>query len=88
MGLKDYEVILTNLFPLLSNATTVPKVMQKMVDDGARGIHNNKGLYAYHKEEGRQWGEAFSKFNLEIHRLAANYSEDEVKKQLNSQPVI
>jgi 3-hydroxybutyryl-CoA dehydrogenase len=82
MGLKDYDTIFANLFTQLSNATTVPDLMKKMVQDDARGIHNNRGLYDYENGEGEQWDEAFTKFNLEIHRLAAVYSEDKVREQL------
>ncbi|MCE7063201.1 3-hydroxyacyl-CoA dehydrogenase family protein [Dyadobacter sp. CY343] len=82
-GLKDYGTILNNIFPQLSNTETVPPIMQKMVTDAARGVHNDKGLYPYEPGEGKQWDEAFTRFNQEIHQLAANYSEENVKNQLN-----
>jgi 3-hydroxybutyryl-CoA dehydrogenase len=85
MGLKDYDTILKSLFPKLSNAATVPDIMQKMVREGARGIHNDNGLYPYDPGEGRLWDEAFTRFNHEIHNLAANYSEEKVKQQLKVQ---
>lgn len=84
MGLKDYGTILNKLFPELSNTATVPPIMQKMVADGARGVHNDRGIYPYEPGEGKQWDEAFTRFNLEIHTLAAQYSESKVKEQLDS----
>lgn len=84
MGLKDYGTILNALLPELSNAAAVPAIMQKMVADGARGVHNDKGIYAYEPGEGKQWDEAFTRFNQEIHTLAAQYSESKIKQHLDS----
>ncbi|MCE6989686.1 3-hydroxyacyl-CoA dehydrogenase family protein [Dyadobacter sp. CY323] len=84
MGLKDFDAILKSIFPKLSNAASVPDIMQTLVQEGARGIHNDNGLYPYDPGEGRQWDEAFTRFNKDIHHLAANYSEENVKEQLKS----
>lgn len=84
MGLKDYGTILNKLLPELSNATEVPAIMQKMVAEGARGVHNDKGIYFYEPGEGKLWDEAFTRFNLEIHTLAAQYSESKIKQHLDS----
>lgn len=82
VGLKDYETILARIFPQLSNSAEVPQIMQQMVRDGARGIHNDRGLYPYEPGEGNQWDEAFARFNQEIHDLAAEYSAEKVKAYL------
>ncbi|SDF88839.1 3-hydroxybutyryl-CoA dehydrogenase [Dyadobacter soli] len=81
-GLKDYESILGRIFPQLSNRTDVPEIMQQMVREGARGVHNDRGLYSYEAGEGHQWDEAFARFNQEIHGLAAEYSAEKVKAYL------
>ncbi|MBD2703534.1 3-hydroxyacyl-CoA dehydrogenase family protein [Spirosoma sp. BT702] len=77
-GFKDFDTILNTVFPELSNSTTVPRLMQQMVQQDARGVHNNKGLYPYEGEEGKQWEEAFTRFNLDICQLAADYSADKL----------
>lgn len=82
VGLKDYETILSRIFPQLSNSTGVPEIMEQMVRDGARGVHNDRGLYPYEPAEGRHWDEAFARFNQEIHDLAAEYSAEKVKAYL------
>ena len=82
VGLKDYGTILSRIFPRLSNSTGVPEIMQQMVRDGARGVHNDRGLYPYEPGEGRHWDEAFARFNQEIHDLAAEYSAEKVKAYL------
>jgi 3-hydroxybutyryl-CoA dehydrogenase len=73
MGLKDYQEILKNTFPKLSNDEKVPTIMQEMIDAKARGTQSVKGLYKYTPEEAKQWDEAFALFNEEIFRLAAQY---------------
>ncbi|WP_353719948.1 3-hydroxyacyl-CoA dehydrogenase family protein [Dyadobacter sp. 676] len=82
MGLNDYEKILARIFPQLDNSTDVPAVMQRMVREGARGVHNNLGLYPYENGEGRRWDEAFARFNQEIRDLAEEYSAEKVKAYL------
>lgn len=73
LGLKDYSIILENLYPQLCNDETVPPVMQEMVRIKARGIHNLKGLFAYSEEEAQEWEKAFAEFNKDIFKLAARY---------------
>lgn len=82
VGLKDYETILARIFPQLGNSTDVPEIMQQMVREGARGVHNDRGLYPYELGEGSQWDETFARFNHEIHDLAAEYSAEKVKAYL------
>lgn len=82
VGLKDYETMLARIFPQLSNSTDVPEIMQQMVREGARGVHNDRGLYPYEAGEGSHWDEAFARFNQEIHDLAAEYSAEKVKAYL------
>lgn len=72
-GIADYAEIFKTLFPKLSNTDNVPDIMQKMVDNNGRGIHNLKGLYHYTSEEAKEWEEAFLAFNNDIFRLAALY---------------
>lgn len=73
LGLQDTLKILETVYPQLNNDETVPDVMQKMVDNHARGIHNLQGLFDYTPEEGKLWENAFSKFNEDIFKLAAKY---------------
>ncbi|WP_439583636.1 3-hydroxyacyl-CoA dehydrogenase family protein [Dyadobacter bucti] len=86
MGLKDFAPIMENLFPQLSNSTEVPEVMQEMVRNSARGVHNGIGLYPYAEGEAKQWEDAFADFNRNIHHLAAAYSADKVKEQVGYGP--
>ncbi len=76
LGLPDQWEILRNVFPKLSNEEGVPPLMQEMIDNNARGIHNLKGLFPYSEEEARQWEEAFALFNQDIFKLAARYPSE------------
>lgn len=79
-GLKDYPTIFHNLFPRLSNREDVPPIMQKLINEKARGTQNAKGLYPYTKEEARLWDEAFASFNRDIYHLAKEYPVNLAKK--------
>lgn len=84
MGLKDFDTIMHDVFPRLSNSEKVPEIMRKMVEENAKGVYNGKGLYQYTNGEAGHWEEAFARFNTEIHKLAANYSAEKVKQYLTS----
>jgi 3-hydroxybutyryl-CoA dehydrogenase len=79
LGLKDFDTMMRDVFPRLSNSEAVPEIMQEMVAKKARGVYNGQGIYNYAHGEAEQWEEAFASFNGEIHKLAAAYSADKVK---------
>ena len=72
-GLEDYATIFKNVFPTLSNREDVPPLMQKLVDQEAKGTQDAKGHYDYTPEEAARWKEAFSSFNVDIYHLAQEY---------------
>jgi 3-hydroxybutyryl-CoA dehydrogenase len=80
-GLADHAEIFKNVFPLLSNAHTVPPVMQKIVDENGRGIQNLKGLFSYTGREAKEWEKAFAAFNEDIFRLATLYPDPIPEKE-------
>lgn len=71
---KSYDA-LKHLLPQLNNSSEVPQIMKKIVEDKARGIHNQDGLYSYTKKEAHQWEEAFSRFNRDMYFLTDKYIE-------------
>lgn len=81
-GLADYATICTALFPKLSNSEEVPAEMQAMVNNIAKGIHNEIGLYSYSHQEAQHWERAFASFNKEILLLASEFSAENVEKQI------
>ncbi|MCC5938333.1 MAG: 3-hydroxyacyl-CoA dehydrogenase family protein [Lunatimonas sp.] len=80
LGLADFRVALSRLFPELSNSTEVPELMKQMVEKEARGIQNARGLYAYTEQEAEEWEKAFAAFNKEIYRLAAEHPSAPTEK--------
>ncbi|WP_262245759.1 3-hydroxyacyl-CoA dehydrogenase family protein [Parapedobacter soli] len=73
-GGADYIEALKRIIPRLSDRTDVPEIMQRMVDQGAKGIHNLTGLYPYTEASAKQWEAAFAQFNKDIYELAARYN--------------
>ncbi len=81
MGLEDFNEYFKNIFPRLSNNDQVPKIMQKMVSQKARGTKSSNGLYNYTKDEAKNWEESFALFNKDIYELAAMYPSDIVEEK-------
>jgi 3-hydroxybutyryl-CoA dehydrogenase len=81
-GVPAYHTVLKDLFPTLSNATGVPKLIDDIVQSGGRGVANAHGFYEYTKEEARLWEQTFKEFSYEIRKLALKYPADVVKKKL------
>ncbi|MEC3878576.1 3-hydroxyacyl-CoA dehydrogenase family protein [Parapedobacter sp. 10938] len=73
-GGVDYLNVLKRIFPQLSNREDVPDVMQRLVEQGAKGIHNLRGLYPYTESLARHWEATFAQFNKDIYGLAAKYN--------------
>ncbi|GAA4313083.1 3-hydroxyacyl-CoA dehydrogenase family protein [Compostibacter hankyongensis] len=83
-GVPAYHTVMQELFPTLSNARDVPKLIDDIVRAGGRGVSNGKGFYTYTSEEAKLWEETFTAFSYEIRQLALKYPEDVVKKKLES----
>jgi 3-hydroxybutyryl-CoA dehydrogenase len=71
-----------DLFPTLSNQTTVPKLIDDIVKAGGRGVSNAHGFYEYTPEEAKLWEETYNDFSYDIRKLALKYPADVVKKKL------
>jgi 3-hydroxybutyryl-CoA dehydrogenase len=75
-GLTDQAEIIRNIFPKLSNDGEVPEIMQRMIDEKARGTKTSSGFYNYTEEEAKKWEDNFALFNRDIYDLAAKYPSD------------
>ncbi len=84
-GIPAYAAVMKNLFPELNCDTKVPSLIEKLVQEGSRGVSNAKGFYSYTTEEARNWEERFLEFTYDIRKLAAKYPEDIGKRQTHSQ---
>lgn len=81
-GVPAYHNVLKDLFPELTNSSTVPKLIDDIVKAGGRGVANAHGFYSYTPEEARLWEETFTEFSYEIRELALKYPADVVKIKL------
>ena len=74
-GLKAYHAVMKDLFPELSNKTTVPKLIDDIAKKGGNGISNGVGFYNYSKEEAQKWESAFERFSFDINKVSLKYSK-------------
>ena len=74
-GVPAYATVMKDLWPELSNATAVPKLLNRVVRSGARGVRNAKGFYRYTPAEARAWERKFVRFSAEIRKLALKYPD-------------
>lgn len=75
-GIPAYAAVMDDLLPELSNTTTTPEIMKKLVASGAKGIQNAKGFYSYTEESAKQWEDLFNKFSYEIRRISERYPQN------------
>lgn len=54
-GPELYAKAMEHVLPTLSKSDELPVVLQRLASEGARGIINGRGFYAYGPEEGRHW---------------------------------
>ena len=83
-GVPAYHTVMKDLLPTLSNQTTIPKLIEDVVQSGGKGILNAKGFYKYTEEEAKMWEETFQEFSYEIRNLALKYPADIVEQKLKS----
>jgi 3-hydroxybutyryl-CoA dehydrogenase len=76
MGLSAFEIVMHDLFPELNCAKRTPRLMEKLVKSGARGITNQKGFYRYTPAQAKRWERLFLQFSYDIRALAQRYPED------------
>ena len=74
-GIPAYAAVMKDLLPDLNCATDVPRLMQEVVQSGARGVSNAKGFYRYTPAQARQWEKQFIEFSHNIRELAEKYPE-------------
>jgi 3-hydroxyacyl-CoA dehydrogenase len=74
-GIPAYEAVMRDLWPELSCAKEVPKLMRELVASGALGVANAKGFYKYTEAEARRWEKRFLRFTYEIRALAQKYPD-------------
>ena len=81
-GVQAYHTVMKDLFPTLSNASEVPKLIDDIVKAGGKGVSNAHGFHDYTPEEAKLWEETYKEFSYEIRKLALKYPADVVKKKM------
>jgi 3-hydroxybutyryl-CoA dehydrogenase len=83
-GISAYASVMKKLLPDLNCATEVPRLMQKVVRSGARGVSNAKGFYRYTPAQAKRWEKLFVQFSYEIRALAERYPEDVADRRIST----
>lgn len=69
-GLPPYAAVMEELLPQLCNSGEVPATLRKLIDEGARGVSNQRGFYPYTAEEAKRWEQTWVNFTWDIRALA------------------
>lgn len=75
-GIPAYLTVMEDLFAELDNSETAPKLIQKLVTAGGKGVSNAHGFYQYTPETAKEWEERFLNFSYDIRKLAEKYSNN------------
>lgn len=73
-GIPAYLTVMKDLWPELDNSTKTPALMERLVEEGARGVSNAQGFYPYTPESAEHWEKSFIEFSYDIRKLAEKYS--------------
>jgi 3-hydroxybutyryl-CoA dehydrogenase len=68
-----YASVMKGVFPYLSNTTDLPKVMEDLAADDARGIANGRGFYQYTEQEARDWERLFRENAWTVREMLNRY---------------
>lgn len=68
-GPELYAKAMAPVLPTLNNDDATPAALQKLADEGARGVANGRGFYEYGPAEARQWEDRLRRHAWEIKRL-------------------
>jgi len=58
-GPELYAKAMQHVLPTLNNSSSVPLVMQKLAESGAKGITNGRGFFNYTPEDAKRWEELY-----------------------------
>ena len=61
------------VWPTLSNAAEVPKLLEDLIESDARGIANGRGFYEYTEDEARRWEDLYREHAWTVCQLMDKY---------------
>lgn len=73
-GIQAYAAVMEGLLPELSRDTTVPPLIRKKLKEGAEGVSNAKGFYAYTPGEAARWSKIWTSFSYDLRALLDRYT--------------
>jgi 3-hydroxybutyryl-CoA dehydrogenase len=73
MGTYAYGMVMKDLNPDLSKDAQLPQFMEHVLDEGGKGMQNNKGFYNYTTDDVAKWKEVTEKFSYQIQAIIEKY---------------
>jgi 3-hydroxybutyryl-CoA dehydrogenase len=83
-GIPVYAAVMKDLWPELSCRKEMPRLMQRVVKSGARGVSNANGFYRYTPKQAKEWEERFLEFSYRIRDFAGDFAENPRKRPQRS----
>jgi 3-hydroxybutyryl-CoA dehydrogenase len=72
-GIHSYGQVMEGLLPELTNRRTLPRIMKKMMKNGAQGIANQNGFYPYTQRSAKAWEKAWVEFTFDLRKLVKQH---------------
>ncbi len=82
MGTYAYGMVMKDLNPELSKATTIPDFFNEIIANGGLGMENNQGFYTYKDGEVEGLEETFRRFSYDIQEIMSKYPFGSVKQDV------
>ena len=79
-GPELYAKAMQHVLPNLSTKSDLPAPIQKLANEGARGITNGKGFYKYNEEDARHWEELYRKHAWRVAKMQNEYFPQKIKE--------
>lgn len=73
MGTYAYGMVMKDLNPDLSKDKEIPQFFKKVLEEGALGMQNKKGFYAYSSASVNNWRRTMEKFSYQIQDIIEKY---------------
>jgi len=78
MGTYAYGLVMKDLNPDLSKEKKLPGFYTNILEKGAQGMENGKGLYDYKPEDVELWKKMCAEFSFRIEKIIRKYANHEI----------
>jgi 3-hydroxybutyryl-CoA dehydrogenase len=72
-GPELYAKAMRHVLPSLNTSAQLPAVMQRLADEGARGVANGRGFYSYTESESHRWEQLYRRHAWRVTKMQNEY---------------